>query len=330
MTQQAHGDPSFGYTLSSEEFPASELARQSSIAEDAGFDFLTISDHYHPWTTTQGHSPYVWTSLGAVAARTRSVRLGTGVTCPIMRQHPVIVAQAAATASELSEGRFFLGVGTGEALNEHITGDAWPAIERRRRMLVEALDIIRALWTGETLDHHGEHYTVENARVFSVSPHPLDVIWAAAGSTSAAMAAAHADGLWCTSPSKETIDAYRGAGGTGPVYGQVTVCWAPDEARARETALRIWPNAGIPGQLSQDLPTWTHFEQAAQLVREEDLAERVACGPDPARAIEVAREYLDAGVTHLHVHQVGPDQEPFIRWWTEEVQPALRDLRIAS
>lgn len=235
----------------------------------------------------------------------------------------MIVAQAAATVSELSDGRFFLGVGTGEALNEHITGAAWPAIERRRDMLVEALDVIRALWTGETLDHHGEHFTVENARIFSTSPHPIEVIWAAAGTTSAEMAARHADGLWCTSPSAETVQAYRDAGGTGPVYGQVTVCWGADEASARETALRIWPNAGIPGQLSQDLPTWTHFEQAAQLVRSEDLAERIPCGPDPANAIAVAREYLAAGVTHLHVHQVGPEQEPFVRWWTSEVQPAL-------
>ena len=254
MTTHTEHRPRFGYTLSSEEFPASELLRQAVLAEDAGFDFLTISDHFHPWTSAQGESPHVWTSLGAVAAGTSSVQMGTGVTCPISRQHPVIVAQAAATASELSGGRFFLGVGTGEALNEHVTGAVWPPIDVRQEMLIEALGIIRELWTGETVDHHGVHFTVENAKLFSASPHPIEIIWAASGERSARLAAQHADGLWCTQPSTDAIRAYRDAGGTGPVYGQLTVCHGADEESARETALSIWPNAGIPGQLSSNRP----------------------------------------------------------------------------
>jgi coenzyme F420-dependent glucose-6-phosphate dehydrogenase len=168
-----------GYTCSSEEFEASELVRFATLAEDAGFTFVTVSDHFHPWTSTQGHSPFAWSTLGAIATRTESVRIGTGVTCPLIRVHPTIVAQAAATVSELSDGRFFLGVGTGEALNEHITGERWPPIDVRQEMLAEALGIIRDLWSGETVDHHGTHYVVENAKLFSASPHPIDIVWAA-------------------------------------------------------------------------------------------------------------------------------------------------------
>ena len=298
----------WGYTCSSEEFPASELVEWAVIAEQTGFEFVTVSDHYHPWTESQGHSPFAWTTIGGIAARTESVAIGTGVTCPTIRIHPAIVAQASATCAELSGGRFFLGVGTGEALNEHIIGERWPAIEIRQEMLVEAVHVIRRLWTGETVDHHGEYYTVENARVFDAPDTPPEVIWAASGQRSAEHAGEHGDGLWSTSPSKEIVDAYRGAGGKGDVIGQLTVCWDDDPDKARQTALHYWPNAGVPGQLSQELPTWQEFEAAGELVTIENVASQIVCGNDAGRVAESARQFADAGFTKIHFHQVGPDR----------------------
>jgi G6PDH family F420-dependent oxidoreductase len=314
---------SWGYTLSSEEFGPLELGHNAVAAEEAGFDFLTVSDHFHPWTESQGHSPFAWTTIGAAGALTSRVRIGTGVTCPIMRVHPAIVAQAAASSAALCEGRFFLGVGTGEALNEHIIAERWPSIEERREMLEEAVEVMRALWTGDTVDHRGMYFQVENARLFTTPPSDIQVIMAASGKESAEAAARIADGLWSTHPDAELVEAYRGAGGSGPVIGQLTVCWAVTEEEGRATALRVWPNAAIPGQLTQDLPTWTHFEQAAQLVTEDQVAERVRCGPDPQRVVDGVREYEQAGFDWIHFHQVGPDQEGFLRFWREELRPAL-------
>jgi G6PDH family F420-dependent oxidoreductase len=313
----------FGYTLSSEEFGPDELVAQAEMAEAAGFEFLTVSDHFHPWTETQGHSPFAWTTIGAALARTRKVMVGTGVTCPIIRYHPAIVAQAAATCSALGGGRFFLGVGTGEWLNEHITGEHWPAVPARREMLAESVDVMRALWTGETVDHRGRYYTLENAQLFTRPAGEIEVIAAARGEDSARFVAGFADGLWSTSPAAEVVKAYREAGGRGPAYGQITVCVADDEAQARSTALRVWPTAGIPGQLSSDLPTWTHFEQVSKLVTEARIAERIVCGNDAGRVLATVDDYLSAGFDHLHFHQVGPDQQRFFRFWDEELRPRL-------
>ncbi|MFM2077668.1 MAG: hypothetical protein RJA49_1558 [Actinomycetota bacterium] len=313
----------WGYSCSSEEFEASQLVRFGRRAEEAGFDFVTVSDHYHPWTTAQGHSPFAWSTLGALAACTERVGLATAVTCPLIRIHPVVVAQAAATTSELSGGRFWLGVGTGEALNEHVTGARWPPVEVRVEMLAEAVQIIRALWTGETVDIRGDHFTVENAKLFSAPAHPIDIVWAAAGEESASAAAEHADGLWCTHPSAETVDAYRAAGGDGPVVAQITVCWGADEASARATALRQWPNAALGGQLGQDLPTWTHFEHASSLAREDDVAARVVCGADTDRLLAAVEEFIEAGADRIHFHQVGPEQDAFIRAFETDLRPVL-------
>ncbi len=314
----------WGYTCSSEEFEASDLVRLAQRAENAGFEFVTVSDHFHPWTKSQGHSPFAWSTLGAIAAVTHSVKLGTGVTCPLVRIHPAIVAQAAATVSELSDGRFFLGVGTGEALNEHITGEHWPTIDRRQQMLVEALTVIRRLWSGETVDHYGEFFTVENACLFSIPKHSIEVIWAAAGESSARLAAQSADGMWATHPSAADVDVYRDAGGLGPVVGQLTVCWGNEE-HAAETAHRLWPNAAVPGQLSQDLPTWTHFEQAARMVTVDDVRERIIVGRDVQAVVDKAGEFIDAGFTKLHLHQVGPDQISFIDAWESELRAAMEE-----
>jgi coenzyme F420-dependent glucose-6-phosphate dehydrogenase len=313
----------WGYTCSSEEFEASELLELAVSAERAGFEFVTVSDHFHPWTSSQGHSPFAWTTVGAISARTEHIDIGTGVTCPLIRYHPAVIAQAAATAAELSGGRFFLGVGTGEALNEHITADRWPPADVRQEMLVEALEIMRALWTGETIDYEGNFYVVENARLFSRPSDPPRIFWAASGERSAGLAGTHADGLWATSPSRDTVDAYRNAGGKGDVIGQLTLCFGRDREKAIDTALEIWPNAGIPGQLSQDLPTYTHFEQAAELVTREAIAEKMPCGDDVAAVVAAATEFADAGFTMLHVHQVGPDQQGFFDWWQEELADAV-------
>jgi coenzyme F420-dependent glucose-6-phosphate dehydrogenase len=314
----------WGYTLSSEEFAPLDLVHNAHLAEDAGFEFLTVSDHYHPWVQEQGHSPFVWSTLGGVAARTSRVLVGTGVTCPILRIHPAIVAQAAATAASMLPGRFFLGVGTGEALNEHVTGLRWPPVDVRREMLEEAVTVMRKLWSGSTVDHRGEYYTVENARLFTAPPEGIPVVMAAAGEQAADLAGRVADGVWSTSPDPSVVEAYRGAGGKGTAIGQVTLCWAPDRETAVDTALRVWPNAAIPGQLSQDLPTWTHFEQAAKLVTKDAIAEQVPCGPDPGPVLELLDRYVEAGFDRIHVHQIGPDQQGFVRFWLEEVAPELQ------
>lgn len=313
----------FGYTCSSEEFEASQLARHAVRAEDAGFEFVSVSDHFHPWTSTQGHSPFAWSTVAAIASLTQSVEIGTGVTCPLIRYHPTVIAQAAATSAELSGGRFFLGVGTGEALNEHITGEKWPPINVRQRMLVEAVEVMRALWSGETVDHEGEFFTLENAHLFSAPAQAPAVFWAASGTTSAELAGRHADGLWATAPSSETVDAYRGAGGQGDVIGQLTLCFDTDRERAIDTACTVWPNAGIPGQLSQDLPTFTHFEQAATLVTRDVIADEVLCGNDTGAVAKAVQAFADAGFTMVHFHQIGPDQDGFMEWWRNELSGAV-------
>jgi coenzyme F420-dependent glucose-6-phosphate dehydrogenase len=317
---------SWGYTLSSEEHGPRQLVDLAVRAEAAGFEFLTVSDHFHPWTSTQGQSPFVWATLGGVAASTTTVRVGTGVTCPIVRIHPAVVAQAAATAAALFDGRFFFGVGTGEALNEHVTGVRWPPPEVRDDMLREAIGIIRDLWSGGTVDHHGTHFTVENARLFTVPDEPPPLIVSAFGPQAVSVAADCGDGVWITKPNGDLVHAWEQAGGKGPRYGQVSLCWARSHDEAVATAHRVWPNAGVPGQLSQDLPTYTHFEQAAQLVTPDMIGDVVPCGPDPEPVLAQIAAFLDAGFDHLHLHQIGPDQDGFFDFWTRELQPRLAEL----
>jgi coenzyme F420-dependent glucose-6-phosphate dehydrogenase len=313
----------YGYTLASEEHGPVELVRRAALAEQAGFDYLSVSDHYHPWIRDQGHSPFVWSLLGAVAQATERVQVGIGVTCPTMRIHPAIVAQAAATTSLLFEGRFFFGLGSGEALNEHVLGDKWPVPEVRRAMLVEAVDLMNELWTGETVDHHGEYYTVENTRLFDPPATPIPLLLSAFGAESAEHLAAVADGYWGTSPDAELVQKFVDAGGSGPRYAELIVCWGADEAAARRTVHERWPNAGLPGQLAQDLPTWTHFEQATSVLSVDQTTEHIPCGPELDRFLEQVDTYLAAGFDHLHFHQVGDDQEGFIEFWRRELQPAL-------
>jgi G6PDH family F420-dependent oxidoreductase len=314
----------FGYTLSGEEHAPADLVRWARTAEDVGFTFALVSDHFHPWIDRQGHSPFVWTVLGGIAEATERLRLGTGVTCPLIRIHPAIVAQAAATTAALMPGRFFLGVGTGENLNEHILGDRWPPAGTRLEMLEEAVEVIRLLWEGEDVIHRGRHYTVENARIYTLPEEPPPIFVAAAGEKATQLAGRIGDGLIGTSPDSEQIRQFEQAGGAEkPRYGQLHVCWAKTEEEAKRTAREWWPNTSLPGELGVELPLPRHFEQAAAMLSEDDVAGKLPCGPDPERHIAAIHAYVDAGYDHVYVHQVGPDQEGFFRFYEEQVLPKL-------
>jgi G6PDH family F420-dependent oxidoreductase len=312
-----------GYALSSEEHPPADLARNAAAAEEAGFSFALISDHFHPWIDRQGHSPFVWGVLGAISQVTERLVVGTGVTCPTIRTHPAIIAHAAATAGAQMPGRFFLGVGSGENLNEHVLGDRWPEWDVRAEMLEEAVEVIRALWTGEVTSHRGRHYTVQNARIYTRPPEPIPIHVAASGERMAELAGRIGDGFIGTGPDRPVIEAFREAGGSGPMFGQVTVCWAASEREARRTAHRYWPTAAIRGEATQELPNPAHFEQLAEMVTEDQVAEAIPCGPDPEVHLAKVREYIDAGYDHVYLHQVGPDQTGFLEFARRELLPVL-------
>lgn len=317
-------DVSYGLTLSSEEHDPGRLVDIAELAESTGFDFVSISDHFHPWIDAQGHSPFVWTVLGAIAERTDAIEVAVGVTCPIARIHPTILAQATATTSHLLAGRFVWGVGTGEALNEHVLGQRWPPAPERLEMLEEAIGLIRALWSGEEVTHRGAHFTTENARIYDPPSEPIPLIVSAFGPKATELAAEVGDGLWVTGADTSGIERYRRHRADGAVYTQITVCWGVDRERAIDEARRIWPNTGVPGQLSQDLPTPAHFEQAVELVTRDAIAESVPCGPDVGPIVEKLRAARDAGADHIYVHQIGDDQEGFCKLWNDELRAELR------
>jgi coenzyme F420-dependent glucose-6-phosphate dehydrogenase len=285
----------------------------------------SISDHFHPWIDEQGHSPFVWAVIGGIAQVTSTLRVLTGVTCPTVRIHPAIVAHAAATAAMLLPGRFMLGVGSGENLNEHILGDRWPEVAVRLEMLDEAVAVIRKLWEGGLVSHHGRHYTVENARLYDLPERPPPILVAASGARAAKLAGRIGDGLISLAPQEGLLDRYDEAGGRGkPRYAEVGVCWAEDEEEARATAHELWPIAAIKGQLSQELPAPSHFAQAAAMTSRDDVAETVACGPDPEAHVDNAKKFIAAGYDHIWFHQIGPDQEGFFRFYERQVLPRLR------
>jgi G6PDH family F420-dependent oxidoreductase len=321
--------PNFGYALSSEEHAPLDLVRHAKAAEDAGFEFLSISDHYHPWIDRQGHSGFVWSVIGGIATTTERIRLGTGVTCPTIRTHPAIIAQASATVATMMPGRFFFGVGSGEKLNEHITGARWPEVEVRLEMLEEAVDVIRKLWRGGVQSHHGKHYTVENARLYDLPEKPPEVIVSASGPKALEVAARIGDGLWGMGPQADLVKRFdQLTDGKGkPKYAQVTLCWAADEQAARKTAFEWWPTVAIKGEASQELPSPAHFEQLVGMVDEETVAQAMPCGPDPEPVVEAVQTYLDAGFDHVYFHQVGPDQEGFLRFAVDELLPRLGEGR---
>jgi G6PDH family F420-dependent oxidoreductase len=314
----------FGYALSSEEHGPRELVDLARRAEETGFEFAMISDHFHPWTDSQGQSPFVWSVIGGIAGATDRLRLGTGVTCPTIRIHPAIVAHAAATAALMMEGRFFLGLGAGENLNEHVVGEGWPAPDERLAMLEEAIEIIRLLWEGGYQTHRGEFYDVEQARLYSLPEEPPPIAVAAAKPNAAEVAGRDGDAFVNTAPDAELIEQFERSGGSGkPKYGGITICWAETEEQGRKTALEIWPNAALGGDLGYELPLPRHFEQATENVTEEDIGDAIPCGPDLDRYLEDIRVYEQAGYTHIYFHQIGHDQDGFFRFFEQELKPKL-------
>lgn len=317
-----------GYSLISEEHGPDTLIDMAVQAEESGFEFGFISDHYHPWLDRQGHSPFVWSTIGGIARETTDLRVGTGVTCPLFRIHPAIVAQAAATVATMLSDRFFLGVGTGENLNEHILGDRFPPHDERLARLEEAVEIIRGLWEGENYSHRGEYYTVENAKVYTLPDEPPEIHVAAGGPQTTDAAGRIGDGLISTSPDEKIVNRFHDAGDDAstdrPTYAQVTVCWAESAEQGRETAHERWPNTALKGELGQVLPTPAHFDQATQMVSVDDVAQQVVCGPDPDDHIQAIQEYVDAGYDYVSVHQVGPNQTECIDFYEQEVIPSFR------
>ena len=293
-----------GFKLCSEERSARDLVADAWRAEEAGFGFVAASDHFHPWLAAEGESPSVWPVLGAVGVQTTAIGLGTFVTCPTTRYHPAIIAQAAATVATLAPGRMFLGLGTGEWVNEHVVGEEWPPPEVRLAKLAEAIEIIRRLWTGEETTWHGEHLHVDRARLFSLPAVPPPIYIAASGEEAATLAANAGDGMISTSPEAELVRVYRERGGNGPVIGEMSVCVA-DEADDPWGAVRTrWPLPGLPADASTDLATPEEFERAVVRVDEDAIREAIPVGPDAAPVLEHAARYRDGGFTHLVVHQV--------------------------
>jgi len=313
----------YGYKLLAEGFGPRELVRQAQAAEASGFDFVEISDHFHPWLDSQGHSPFAWSVLGSIAAGTERIGLATGVTCPTVRYHPAIIAQAAATMSLLSDGRFALGVGSGERLNEHVVGRGFPAVAERQAMLREAIEIIRLLWEGGYQSYTGTYLDLEDARVFDLPDELPQIIVAAGGPDAAELAAELGDGMFGTEPKPELFESYRGAGGSGPTYGEVGLAWAEDEASAVRAAFESsrWSLTGW--KVMSELPNPANFEASAQFVREEDVAAQMPCGPDAAKHLEAIREYEQAGYDHVVLTNNGPDPDGFFDFFARELKPQL-------
>jgi coenzyme F420-dependent glucose-6-phosphate dehydrogenase len=314
----------FGYALSSEEHSPADLVRNARAAEQAGFRFGLISDHIHPWVDAQGHSGFVWSVLGSIAQATSEFRIGTGVTCPMIRIHPAIIAHAAATVACLMPGRFFLGVGTGENLNEHVLGAKWPAPDERLELLEEAVEVMRLLWQGDYQTHRGKHYTVENLRIFDLPDEPIDVAVAAMQPKAAELAGRIGDSLVNVAPKEKIIEKFEESGGKGkPKYGQITVCYAKSKDAAKKTAFEVWPNALVEGSASQELPLPSDFEQLVEGREPDELEDALTLGPDTDQYLEQIKEYDKAGYTHVYFHQIGPDQGAFLEFAQKELLPRV-------
>lgn len=312
-----------GYFLSCEEFGPRELLEQAKMAEAAGFEALWISDHFHPWNSEQGQSPFVWSVIGGLSQAT-TLPVTTGVNCPTVRIHPAIIAQAAATSQVMLNGKFLLGVGTGEALNEHIFGDPWPAADVRLEMLEEAVEVMRLLWEGGVKSYYGQYYTVENAQIFTLPDEPPPILVSGFGPKATRLAGRIGDGYCQVTPDPEMVNLFReSGGGNKPAHAGTKVCWGADEAEARKTAHRLWPNEQLPGEPAQVLPTPRHFEQASTLVTEEMMGEAVPCGPDPEKHLESIRQYEEAGFDEIYVQQIGAEQRGFFEFFEKELRPKL-------
>lgn len=325
----------FGYTLMTEQSGPKDLVRHAVAAEQRGFDFEVSSDHYFPWLSAQGHAPHAWTVLGAVAHATERVELMTYVTCPTIRYHPAVVAQKAATLGLLSDGRFTLGLGAGENLNEHVVGQGWPSVDARQDMLVEAIEIIRALHTGELTTWEGDYFRIDSARVWDLPEDPVQIAVAAGGEKAVARFGPLSDHLVATEPSADLVDAWnategapRIGDGPGRAIGQIPICWDPDRdaAVARAHEQFRWFAGGWA--VNADLPTTAGFAGATQFVRPEDVAENIPCGPDLDAIVEAVKPFWEAGFTDVALVQVGGDSVD--RFLEEAAEPLLEKLRAAA
>ncbi len=312
-----------GYFLSCEEYTPAELVQQAKAAADAGFEGLWISDHFHPWNNEQGNSPFVWSVIGAIS-QVCDLPVTTAVTCPTIRTHPAIVAQAAATSAEMLDGKFILGLGSGEALNEHILGGVWPSADVRLEMLEEAVTLIRELWTGEIVTTEGKHYKVDHARIYNLPETPPDIYISGFGPKATDLAARVADGYINTAPDDELLSRFKEASGGKRAQAGAKVAYAPTQEEGWGHAHRLWANAGLPGEMAQILPTPEHFEQATELVTEEMTRGSVVAGNDPGEHLEQIRKYADAGYDELYVANMGPHYREMIAFYGNKVLPDLR------
>ncbi|CAN5860609.1 LLM class F420-dependent oxidoreductase [soil metagenome] len=320
----AHPMPQYGFKLMTELHGPAELLRQAKLAEEAGFAFVGISDHIHPWLDSHGHSSFAWSVLGALAAGTERIGLATMVTCPFVRYHPAVVAQMAATIGVMSNGRFALGVGAGERLNEHVVGRGWPAADERHEMLRESIEAIKALWTGGFQTYRGRHVTVEDARIYDLPAEPIELFCAAGGEEAARLAADVADGLCATDPLPELVEGFVAAGGNrSNTWAEAAMSWDDDEAKARKVAHERLRFSAQGWKVMAELPNPVNFEAATEPVTEDDMADAVPCGNDPQRFAAAVRAYVDAGFEHVAVLPAGDDSEGFIGFWTDKVRPLL-------
>ncbi|MEV4496012.1 TIGR03557 family F420-dependent LLM class oxidoreductase [Micromonospora arborensis] len=315
-----------GYKLAAEGYGPQEIIRQAVQAEQAGFDFVEMSDHFHPWLDAQGHSSFTWSVLGAIAARTSTLRLATGVTCPSVRYHPAIIAQAAATMALISDGRFTLGVGAGERLNEHVVGQGFPSVRGRHERLREALEIIRLLWQGGYQSYEGRHLQLEDARVFDLPDTPPVIAVAASGEASARLAAELGDGLFATEPEASIVEHYRRAGGSGPRYAEAPLAWASDEHQAVQAVLQTsrWMVTGW--KVMSELPNPVNFDAASAYVEEKHIRQLFAIGPDPEPHVAKVRSYVEAGFDHIVLQNAGPDPDGFLNFFAADLSGRLRAL----
>jgi G6PDH family F420-dependent oxidoreductase len=314
----------YGYFLASEDHGPRALVDQARLAEQAGFDSLWISDHYHPWLDVQGQSPFVWTTIGALAEAVR-LPVETAVTCPTVRIHPAVIAQAVATSATILQGRFRFGVGSGEALNEHILGTAWPRAVVRQEMLEEAVGIIRRLLTGERVSHRGTYYAVENARIYTLPDEPVPIDIAAYAPAATDLAARIGDGFITVGPDADLLRRFRENGGDGkPASCGIKVCYDTDAQRALETVRHRWPNMFLPGELAAVLPEPAHFEQAATLITDDQVRYGpITLGDDPESHVRALQACAEAGYDHVYVNQIGPDMAGFFDLYRTKVLPQL-------
>jgi G6PDH family F420-dependent oxidoreductase len=317
----------FGYKLMSEEHGPKALVENARRAEAAGFDFVSISDHYHPWLTSQGHSPFAWSVLGAIAHGTTKIGITTGLTCPIIRYHPAIIAQAAATVAIMSDNRFTLAIGAGERLNEHVTGARWPSIPERHAMLREAIEIFRSLWAGGVHNRSGLHFVLDHAQLYDLPDQLIPIVLGVSGAASVALAAEVADGIMTTQPKADLVKGFRaGGGGKGPCYAEVALAYAATEDRGRELAHERFRFSAFEWSVNSELPSVEAFEAATKFVKPADLADLIPMGPDVDIYLGAIGKYIDAGYDRIVLTAIGPNQDKFLTFFENELRPRLGEM----